>query len=209
MVMISKTCTENFMNYKLGERLSNLLNYSLDLFTSQRGLKLKVKNMSDYGFDPKFVLRALISTYVSFYDYKEFMEFIVKDERSYKIENFEKVLRIYQRGKIKIDYEELVKFQKMTEILKEIENEMKSKFINYDDAPEEFIDPITTQIMSYPVMLPSSRVIVDRSTIETHLLSDPTDPFNRTKLTIEMLVPVEDLKLKIDEYKKSKGFNNI
>ena len=97
----------------------------------------------------------------------------------------------------------------MTEILKEIENEMKSKFINYDDAPEEFIDPITTQIMSYPVLLPSSRVIVDRSTIETHLLSDPTDPFNRTKLTIEMLVSVEDLKLKIDEYKKSKGFNNI
>ena len=58
-------------------------------------------------------------------------------------------------------------------------------------------------------MLPSSKVIVDRNTIEQILLSDPTDPFNRTKLTIEMLVPVEDLKLKIDEYKKSKGFNNI
>lgn len=202
--MISKTCTENFMNYKLGERLANLLNYSLDLFTSERGLKLKVKNMSEYGFDPKLVLRALVSTYVSFYDYKEFMEFIVKDERSYKILNFEKVIRIYQRGKIKIDYEELNKFEKMIEILKEIENEMKSKIVNYDDAPEEFFDPITTQIMNDPVMLPSSKVIVDRSTIETHLLSDPTDPFNRTKLNKEMIITENELKGKIDEYKKIK-----
>ncbi len=192
------------MNYKLGERLSNLLNYSLDLFTSERGLKLKVKNMKEYGFDPKFVLKALISTYVSFFGYKEFMEFIVTDERSYKIENFEKVLKIYQRGKIKIDYEELVKFEKMIEMLYEIEKEIKRKTVNYDDAPEEYLDPITNQIMNDPVLLPSSRVIVDRSTIETHLLSDPSDPFNRTKLAKEMLISVDDLKEKIEEYKKSK-----
>jgi len=58
--------------------------------------------------------------------------------------------------------------------------------------------------MDDPVLLPSSKMIVDRNTIETHLLSDPTDPFNRSKLTNDMLIPQADLKIKIFEYKNSK-----
>ena len=30
-----------------------------------------------------------------------------------------------------------------------------------------------------PVLLPSSKVIVDRRNIERHLMSEPSDPFNR------------------------------
>jgi hypothetical protein len=65
--------------------------------------------------------------------------------------------------------------------------------------------------MNDPVLLPSSKVILDRSTIgkehliiETHLLSDQTDPFNRSKLTKEMLIPCSELKERIEGYKKSK-----
>lgn len=76
--------------------------------------------------------------------------------------------------------------------------------INYDDAPDNFLDPITTLIMEDPVLLPSSKTIVDRSTIETHLLSDDTDPFNRSKLSIDMLIPCVDLKEQIQKYKLSK-----
>lgn len=48
-----------------------------------------------------------------------------------------------------------------------------------EDAPEEFLDPIMSTLMIDPVILPSSHVIVDRTTIARHLLSDQTDPFNR------------------------------
>lgn len=58
--------------------------------------------------------------------------------------------------------------------------------------------------MQNPVMLPSSKNIVDRQTIEQHLLSDPTDPYNRTKLNIEDVIPQLELKEKIDLYKQSK-----
>lgn len=44
-------------------------------------------------------------------------------------------------------------------------------------------------VMHDPVLLPSSRTIVDRSTIKSHLLSDATDPFNRMPLKIEDVVP--------------------
>jgi ubiquitin conjugation factor E4 B len=45
------------------------------------------------------------------------------------------------------------------------------------------------EIMNDPVLLPTSNVIVDRVTINKHLLIDSTDPFNRKKLTKEMLIP--------------------
>ncbi len=40
----------------------------------------------------------------------------------------------------------------------------------YDDAPDEYLDPITSTLMIDPVMLPSSRQIIDRGTIARHLL---------------------------------------
>jgi ubiquitin conjugation factor E4 B len=58
--------------------------------------------------------------------------------------------------------------------------------------------------MDDPVMLPSSKNIVDRSTIETHLLSDASDPFNRTSLSKELLIPCPELKAQIENYKKTK-----
>jgi len=37
-------------------------------------------------------------------------------------------------------------------------------------APEEFIDPIMGSLMLDPVILPSSHMIVDKSTIARHIL---------------------------------------
>lgn len=47
--------------------------------------------------------------------------------------------------------------------------------------------------MEDPVILPSSKVSIDRSTIRSHLLSDPNDPFNRAPLSIEDVIPGESL----------------
>ncbi|KAJ2162266.1 RING finger protein 37 [Coemansia sp. RSA 552] len=45
------------------------------------------------------------------------------------------------------------------------------------ECPAEFIDPITQNIMSDPVILPSNNTRCDRSTIERHLSAHSTDPF--------------------------------
>jgi len=58
--------------------------------------------------------------------------------------------------------------------------------------------------MEDPVMLPSSNQILDRNTIETILLSEALDPFNRAKLTKEELIECVDLRKKIEEYKLKK-----
>ena len=44
-------------------------------------------------------------------------------------------------------------------------------------------------LMEDPVILPTSKTSIDRSTIRSHLLSDPNDPFNRAPLKIEDVIP--------------------
>jgi len=74
----------------------------------------------------------------------------------------------------------------------------------YDDAPEEFYDPLLATLMEDPVELPSSKTIIDRKTIKQHLLNDAHDPFNRSPLTFDQVVPRPDLKEQIDDYKAEK-----
>ena len=59
-------------------------------------------------------------------------------------------------------------------------------------------------LMEDPVILPISRTSVDRSTIRSHLLSDPNDPFNRTPLKIEDVIPDEALKKKIQAWREER-----
>jgi len=68
------------------------------------------------------------------------------------------------------------------------------------EIPDEFLDPLMFTVMRDPVRLPSSKTILDRATIKSHLLSDSKDPFNRVPLSIEDVVPVPELKLRIEEF---------
>ena len=57
--------------------------------------------------------------------------------------------------------------------------------------------------MTEPVLLPSSGVVVDRSVIAKHLLSDPIDPFNRQPLQMSDVQPQGDLREEINSWKES------
>lgn len=72
------------------------------------------------------------------------------------------------------------------------------------DPPDEFLDPIMSTLMTDPVILPSSKVIVDRTTIARHLLSDQSDPFNRSPLTMDQVQTDVELKAKILHWAKEK-----
>jgi ubiquitin conjugation factor E4 B len=59
--------------------------------------------------------------------------------------------------------------------------------------------------MENPVTLPSSKIVVDLSTIKTHLLSNNYDPFNRQPLTLDQVIPNDELKAEIMAWKQSKN----
>ena len=73
--------------------------------------------------------------------------------------------------------------------------------IDLDDVPDEFIDPISGDIMKNPVYLPS-KVAIDQSTAYELLIGDPIDPYTRRAFTKDDIVPVPELKEKIEAYIK-------
>ena len=66
-----------------------------------------------------------MSIYVCFRDYKEFLEYIVKDERSFKIENFERVISLKEDEKITLEYDKYNNFKSMIGELKSVHKEIK------------------------------------------------------------------------------------
>lgn len=62
--------------------------------------------------------------------------------------------------------------------------------------------------MQDPVILPSSKTVIDRSSIKQHYLSDRTDPFNRQPFEWEDIQDAVELKGQIqawlDDRKKSR-----
>lgn len=81
--------------------------------------------------------------------------------------------------------------------VEQIEEQHKADQEALVDPPDEFMDPIMSTLMTDPVILPSSKVVVDRTTIARHLLSDQTDPFNRSPLTMDQVKSNQDLKTEI------------
>jgi ubiquitin conjugation factor E4 B len=202
MISISNTCQALILEYKLGQKTANLLNYLLNIFASKTGNMLRVSKLQEYKFEPKEFLSSIIQIYTAFINYKEFWTNIISDDRSFKMENFNRALNL--RSKIRLDFQTGEDFVKLVNGLASIKENVTANIIDYEDAPDEFLDPITADVMEDPVMLPYSKNILDRQTIEQHLLSDPKDPFSRTPLDKANLIPVPELKEKIRLYKEEK-----
>ena len=204
LVCISKILQNFFIKNDFISQLVGYLNYSLNIFGSPLNYELKLKNINEYNFNPHFILGSILSTYSAFYDKFHFIEGVIKDERSYKFSNFDRAKNLVANNKnITISEPDFNNYIKFVDNLRREEKIIKNEE-NYDDAPQEFLDGLTFLIMTDPVKLPKSQVILDRKTIETHLLSDQTDPFNREPLTKEMLIPCPTLKAKIEEYIQNK-----
>lgn len=72
-------------------------------------------------------------------------------------------------------------------------------------CPPDFLDPIMMAPMTDPVRLPDSGIVVDRVTIERHLLSNGTDPYSRTALDIKDVVAEPDLRARIEAWQAGQG----
>lgn len=204
-VKIAQTedCRRAFMSeVNLGSFVEGL-NYTLDSFVSQKGLKIKIQNKEEYGLDPKAITEELVLCYGYFGKYQKFIDQVVVDTRSYKEQNFEKVLRLIHRFKISVSGDIAKEFEEFTTKCKEAfeENQLKETFM--DDAPDEFVDQLFCILMDTPVMLPSGNT-VDLSQLKKHLMNDPTDPYTRAPLKIEDVEPMPELKAKIDAFRQAK-----
>ncbi|ETO09553.1 putative ubiquitin conjugating factor [Reticulomyxa filosa] len=89
------------------------------------------------------------------------------------------------------------------------DHRFEGKNLEASNIPSHFLDPLMHTLMEDPVILPSSQVSVDRSTIVRHLLSNPFDPFTRAHLTESELIDNAKLKAEIEDFKKQCTKTNI
>lgn len=74
-----------------------------------------------------------------------------------------------------------------------------------DDVPPDYIDPITMAVMTDPVRLPDSGIVLDRGTAERHLQESGTDPYSREPLAREDLEEQPELRDKIAQWKAERA----
>ena len=193
-----------FMLPELVMRVSQMLNYFLEKLVGKEQGTLKVREPEKYDFSPKLLLHTICTLINNCAVHADFASAVVRDERSYKADNIRKAVRVLSTGAppllLPADLEKLAAFAGRCEAQKDAERAEEEEM---GEVPDEFQDPITAELMTDPVRLPSGHV-VDRSVIQRHLLSDENDPFSRAKLTVDMLVPDAELKEKIDEWRASK-----
>ncbi|XP_054167509.1 ubiquitin conjugation factor E4 A-like [Oppia nitens] len=195
-----------FCDKALVDRVAAMLNYFLHHLVGPQKRNLKVKDLNQYEFKPKDIVHDICKMYVNLsaqdnQKYRQFCLAIGRDDRSYSKD----LLLLASDVLIKSGFVSLSTDTTAvgTLIEKALQYQRRME-VNYDDAPEEFMDPIMGDIMEDPIILPNSGVRVERSTIQRHLLSDQTDPFTRSPLTMDMVVTDSELKERIKAYKDTK-----
>ncbi|KAF8442825.1 ubiquitin elongating factor core-domain-containing protein [Boletus edulis BED1] len=187
-----------FMMPEIVDKLAAMLDYNLEALVGPKCGELRVKEPEKYHFDPRKLLSDILQVYLNLSDQDAFARAVANDGRSYKKELFERAIERSRRITLKpeSDLEQMRLFVVKVEEAKaliEVEDDL-------GEIPDEFLDPLMFTLMRDPVVLPSSRTVLDRATIKSHLLSDAKDPFNRVPLKISEVIPDPELKARIDAF---------
>lgn len=204
LAFTSEQITAPFLLPEMVERVASMLNYFLLQLVGPQRKSLSLKDPEKYEFRPKDLLKQIVRMYVHLArgdSQNIFPAAISKDGRSYNEQLFSAAAVVLRR--IGEDGRVVTEFLDLGAKAKVAATEAMDTEETLGEIPDEFLDPIQYTLMKDPVILPSSRITVDRPVIQRHLLSDTTDPFNRSQLTVDMLVPDVELKARIDEFIRS------
>ena len=200
MKLFTKTLSASFTMPEIVDRVAAMLNYTLDTLVGHKSANLKVDDPKKYAFQPKTLLGEFFDIYLNLSVSEAFIVAVARDGRSYKPENFDAATRIITRYSLRSG-EDIAAFEKLKERFKIARSNDDQEEEDMGEPPEEFMDPLMATLMTDPVMLPVSRTILDRSTIRSHLLSDPNDPYSRAPLKIEDVIPQPELQARIEAWR--------
>lgn len=190
-----------FTKSEIVGRLASMLDYNLEALVGPRCVNLKVRDPEKYQFNPRQLLVNISKVFVNLSNEEEFINAVSQDSRSFKRATFKRAEEILGgRGLVSNDF--MTKFIGFSDKAEAKRLEEEEEELELGEVPDEFLDPLMFTIMKDPVTLPGSKVNIDRSTIKAHLLSDSTDPFNRMPLKLEDVIPNEELKQQILEFKQ-------
>jgi len=189
----------------LQQLLHSCLNACMDRLVGPKCLELKMQkgaasDFEQYNFKPKEMIQmvAEMYIYVARSDKDKVHKLIIEDGRSYRPKTFQKAVQVLKREQM-ISAPLLAEFETFVQDLNSLAASQEAAMANIV-IPDEFLDPIMSEIMEDPVLLPTSKNIMDRKVIERHIMSNDDDPFNRMPLAVSDLVPQTELRARIQEF---------
>ncbi|CAI9632749.1 unnamed protein product [Alternaria burnsii] len=198
--LFTEALADSFTKKEVVVRLAHMLDYNLEALVGPKKSQLKVENPEEYGWNPRNMLAEVTDVYLNLESKQSFIDAVATDGRSYREEYMTEAYKILQRFKLKSP-EQMEQWQSMSDRIKEAKAQADMVEADLGEIPDQYLDPILASLMEDPVTLPISKQIVDRGTIQAHLLSDPHDPFNRTPLKIEDVIPNDELREEIQNWK--------
>ncbi|XP_053392702.1 ubiquitin conjugation factor E4 A-like [Mercenaria mercenaria] len=198
--MITRENQTIFCHEKIVDRIAAMLNYFLLRLVGPRQKDFKVKDKNEFEFKPGQLVSDITKIYLNLSKKEGFCEAVCGDGRSYSEKLFQQAIDVLLKiGSTPVLISD---FERLRVNICEVGRAQQEEEELLADPPEEFTDPIMGTLMKDPVKLPTSGNIVDRAIISRHILSDQMDPFNRQPLTLDMVVPVDDLRERIHAWIK-------
>ncbi|KAI5952552.1 ufd2 [Candida jiufengensis] len=199
--LFTKEVPKGFVLPEIVDRLAGMLDYNLSIMVGPKASNLKVAEPEKYKFEPKKILSDICEIFVNLSLQKEFVIAVSRDGRSFNIEIFKKAESILT-NKTFVDNKIINGLSIFATKAEDNRLNEENEELELGEVPDEFLDPLMFTLMEDPVVLPSSKISIDRSTIKAHLLSDSTDPFNRVPLKLEDVFDDVELKAKITAFKQ-------
>ncbi|ODV77076.1 uncharacterized protein CANTADRAFT_92221 [Suhomyces tanzawaensis NRRL Y-17324] len=201
--LFTKEVPKGFILPEIVDRLAGMLDYNLSVMVGPKCVNLKVEAPEKYDFNPRRTLTDLCEIYSNLGSQEKFVIAVSRDGRSFDLSYFQKAERILTTKTFTNPaiIRSLIEFAKKADLQRQTDEDEE---LELGEIPDEFLDPLMYTLMEDPVILPSSKISIDRSTIKAHLLSDSTDPFNRVPLKLEDVVEDLELKHKIESFKREK-----
>lgn len=191
-----------FLRSEIVDRLAASLDFNLNVLAGPRCQELRVQDKEKYKFKPRELLGDIMQIIINLANKDRYVIATAKDGRSYSKALFDNAMRIAGRAGLKTEPQLQLLRRMVTEI--EVLKAQEEEEEEMEETPDEFLDPLTAEIMEDPVLLPSSKTIIDYSTIKQHLLTVQQDPFNRSPLTIDQVVRDDKLRGEIEAFREQR-----
>ena len=191
-----------FLKGEIVDRLAAALDYNLNTLAGPQCQELKVADREKYHFRPRDLLGDILQVIMNLANREAYVAATARDGRSYSKALFESAIRIAVRNAVKSEQQlhvlrSLIQRVEAIRLAEAEEEEM-------GETPDEYLDPLTAEIMADPVTLPASGINIDFNTIKQHLLTVQQDPFNRTPLKIEDVVRNDSLRQEIAAFREKR-----
>jgi ubiquitin conjugation factor E4 B len=196
MVVIATFAAQVFHEPVVLDGLTKLLLCYMDAFVNHSEY-FSVENLRDVTFDPRALLTSLLRIANAVVDELVIIDRLVANEMFPAEPMLDALKAIAAREGI--DSDVLRRFEGFSQVVKERKLVLEADKVDISDAPEEFLDRVTYELMKEPMRLPSG-CIMDHEALQKMLLSRPVDPWTALPLTIEECVPDTELKQQIEEY---------